>query len=140
MRPADRRALGLAAFIGTAGVLHFASPDLFDSLVPSWMPGTRRTVTYVSGAVELAGAALVAHPRTRRTGGWWCLVTFLGVFPANIQAALDGGMADAAPPFDSAAVAWLRLPLQAPLIWWSWRVAREPEPELSSRRGPGRGP
>jgi uncharacterized membrane protein len=29
------------------------------------------------------------------------------------------------PPFDSALVAWLRLPLQLPLFWLAWKVARE---------------
>ncbi len=126
MRPADRRARGLAAFIGTAGVLHFVRPELFDAIVPDWMPGSKRAVTLVSGAVELTGAVLVANPRTRRLGALWCLLTFMAVYPANIQSALDGGIAGADPPFDSAAVAWLRLPLQMPLFVWARRVMREP--------------
>lgn len=125
MRREDRRALGLAALIGGAGVLHFVRPELFDSIVPGWMPGSKRTVTLVSGVAELAGAALVANPATRRIGGWFCFLTFLGVYPANIQSAFDGGLADAAPPFDSALVAWLRLPLQVPLLLWARRVALE---------------
>jgi uncharacterized membrane protein len=106
--------------------MHFVKPDFFDPIVPAWMPGAARTTTYVSGAVELTGAVLVANPRTRRFGAWFCFLTFLGVYPANIQAALDGGMAGADPPLDSAAVAWLRLPLQIPLLVWARRVAREP--------------
>jgi len=124
MRAADRRALGLAAFIGGAGVMHFVRPDFFDAIVPEWMPGPKRTTTLVSGAVELTGALLVANPRTRRIGGWWCLLTFLGVYPANIQSALDGGITDAPGPFNTAAAAWLRLPLQIPLFLWASRVAR----------------
>jgi uncharacterized membrane protein len=104
--------------------MHFVKPDFFDPIVPDWMPGNPRTTTYVSGVAELASAALVLHPRTRRLGGWAALLTFLGVYPANIQAALDGGMADAQPPMDSAAVAWLRLPLQFPMLWLAWKVAK----------------
>jgi uncharacterized membrane protein len=125
MRSGDRAALGLAAFLGAAGVMHFVRPTFFDAIVPDWMPGSKRTTTYVSGGFELAGALLVANPRTRRVGGWWCFWTLLGVFPANIQSALDGGIAGADPPFDSAGAAWLRLPLQLPLLWWARRVARE---------------
>ncbi len=125
MRPADRWALGLAAFIGGAGVLHVVRPDFFDALVPTWMPGSERTVTYVSGALELTGAVLVANRRTRRFGAWFVFLTLLAVFPANIQAALDGGMPDAEPPMDSAAVAWLRLPLQVPMLLWARKVGRE---------------
>ena len=125
MRAEDRRALALAALIGGAGVMHFVKPEFFDSIVPTWMPGEPRTTTLVSGAFEVTGALLVANPRTRRLGGWLCFLTFLGVYPANIQSALDGGIADADPPLDSALVAWLRLPLQIPLLLWARRVARE---------------
>lgn len=125
MRRESRRALGLAAFIGSAGVMHFVKPDFFDPIVPSWMPGAPRTTTYASGVAEIASAVLVANPRTRRIGAWACFLTFLGVYPANIQAALDGGMQGADPPLDSAAVAWLRLPLQIPMLLWARKVARE---------------
>lgn len=111
--------------LGGAGVMHFVKPDFFDPIVPKWMPGSPRTTTYVSGAVELGAAALVAVPSTRRVGGLVAALTLLGVYPANVQAAFDGGMASAAPPFDSALVAWLRLPLQFPMIALALRVRRE---------------
>ena len=114
----------LIIILGGAGVAHFAKPDFFDPIVPDWMPGSKRLITYVSGVVELAAALLVAIPRTRRIGGWVALITFIGVYPANIQAALDGGMKEMDPPFNSAAAAWLRLPLQLPLFWLAWRVAK----------------
>ncbi|MCB1029225.1 MAG: hypothetical protein KDB24_15855 [Microthrixaceae bacterium] len=117
-------ALGLSALLGFAGVAHFVRPEFFDAIVPEWMPGEPRTTTYVSGAVELTAAALVAVPRTRRFGGWFAAATFLGVLPANVQAALDGGMDGLEPPFDSPAVAWARLPLQLPLIAWAVAIAR----------------
>jgi uncharacterized membrane protein len=120
----DRRAIGLAAFIGGAGAMHFVRPEFFDAVVPDWMPASKRTVTHVSGLVELCGALLVIPRRTRRLGGWWCAATFVGVFPANVQAAVDGGMKDMDPPFDSAALAWARLPMQLPMIWTAIRVAR----------------
>ncbi|MEZ5383388.1 MAG: hypothetical protein R2754_16520 [Microthrixaceae bacterium] len=117
-------AAGLAAVLGFAGIAHFRQPEFFDPIVPDWMPGAPRTTTYVSGAVELAAAALVAVPRTRRFGGWFAAATFVAVFPANVQAALDGGMAELDPPMNSPAAAWLRLPLQLPLIAWAVAVAR----------------
>jgi uncharacterized membrane protein len=128
--PARRRisgpAIAVTSIFTIAGIAHFVQPKLFDAIVPSWMPGSPRTTTHVSGAVELASAALVAHPRTRRVGGWLSLATFIGVYPANIWAALDGGMKELDPPFDSALAAWLRLPFQFPLLWLAWTVAHEP--------------
>jgi uncharacterized membrane protein len=106
--------------------MHFVRPEFFDVIVPKWMPGRPRTTTYVSGIAELVAAGLVLNPRTRRLGGWWSVVTILGVYPANIQMAIDGGLPGAAPrPFDGAAAAWARLPMQIPMIWRAVRVARE---------------
>lgn len=119
------RTLALVGILGGAGVMHFVKPAFFDAIVPEWMPGSARWVTYASGVVELVAAALVASPRTRRLGAIVCLLTFLGVWPANIQAALDGGMKGLEPPMDSAAVAWARVPLQLPLLWLAATLARD---------------
>lgn len=110
--------------LGPAGIAHFMVPKIFDQLVPDWVPTSKRFATYASGAAELAAAALVLHPRTRRIGGWLALATFIGVYPANIQAVVDGGMKDAPPPFDKPVFAWARLPFQLPMIWAAWKVAR----------------
>ena len=117
-------AVALVAILGGAGVAHFAKPGFFDPIVPKWMPGSARLITYLSGVAELTAAALIAAPRTRRLGGWVALAVFVGVYPANIQAALDGGMKEMQPPFNSALAAWLRLPFQLPLFWLAWQVAR----------------
>jgi uncharacterized membrane protein len=122
-----RAARWLAAFIGGAGVMHFVRPDLFDPIVPRWLPGDARVWTQASGVAELASGVLVAIPRTRRIGGWLAAATFVGVFPANVQAAIDGGMPHVSPPFDSQAAAIVRLPMQIPLVWWAVRVARARE-------------
>ena len=117
-------ALATAAILGSAGVAHLIKPALFDPIVPAWVPGSARLTTYVSGVAELAAAMLIIHPRTRRFGGWFALAVFAAVYPANIQAALDGGIEGAKPPLDSAAAAWIRLPVQLPLFWLAWRTAR----------------
>lgn len=117
-------AIAVSAILGSAGLAHLVKPGFFDPIVPKWMPGSPRLTTYASGLVELAAAILVATPRNRRLGGWVALATFLAVYPANIQAALDGGMKEMQPPFDSKAAAWLRLPFQIPLLWLAWNVAQ----------------
>jgi uncharacterized membrane protein len=50
------------------------------------------------------------------------LATFIGVYPANIWAALDGGMKEAPAPMNTALAAWLRLPFQFPLFWLAWKT------------------
>jgi len=113
----------LAGMLAGVGTLHLVHPEPFEELVPRGL-GDARLWTYASGVAEITGACLVAHPRTRTIGGWWAAVLFVAVFPGNVQAALDGGMRAAPAPFDSAAAAWLRLPLQLPLVAWALRHAR----------------
>ena len=116
-------ALGLTGVLAGAGITHFTNPGFYEPMVPRRL-GAPRFWVYASGAVEVGAAALVALPRTRRVGGWLAAATFVGVFPANVEAALNGGMAHLEPPMNSALVAWLRLPLQAPLVLWAVRVAK----------------
>ena len=114
----------MVALMGGAGTTHFTHPRFYDPIVPTWMPGPARLWTYLSGVAELGSAALMLRRPTRRLGGWASLATILAVWPANWQAALDGGMKQQDPPFDSAAVAWIRVPLQLPMLWGAWKVAR----------------
>jgi uncharacterized membrane protein len=109
--------------MGGAGITHFVAPQLYDPMVLRVLPGKPRTWVYASGAIELACAGLLLSRRTRRLGGWLSFATLLGVFPANIQAALDGGIEGAKPPFDSAPAAIIRLPFQIPMLRDAWRVA-----------------
>jgi uncharacterized membrane protein len=117
-----RHALGLAALLGASGVLHFLRPRPYDAIVPRSLPGSSRTWTYASGVAELAVAAAVAHPRTRRLGGLAAAALFVGVFPANVKMAVD--WRHAAP--GCRAMAFGRLPLQVPLVLWARKVARQP--------------
>jgi uncharacterized membrane protein len=110
----------LAALLGTAAVGHAVTPQPFDALVPRWVPGPARFWTYASGVAEAAVAIAVAVPRTRRIGGWAAAALFVGVFPANVQMAVD--WSDRSPR--ERAIAYGRLPLQVPLVLWALRVAR----------------
>jgi len=114
-----RSATALAGLLTTTGLLHFAAPKPFDAIVPRALPGRPRTWTHLSGAAELAVAAAVAHPRTRAAGGLAAAALFVAVFPANVRMARDWRRA--APAYR--AIAYGRLPLQVPLVWWGLRVA-----------------
>jgi uncharacterized membrane protein len=117
------RHVRVVVIMGGAGVTHFTSPQFYDPIVPKWMPGKARTWVYASGAIELSCAVLLLVPRTRKLGGWLSFITFLGVFPANIQSAIDGGIEGARAPFDSAPAAIARLPFQIPMLMEAWKVA-----------------
>ncbi|MGC5021173.1 DoxX family protein [Micromonospora sp. DT47] len=113
-------AVALAGLLATAGVTHLARPAFYDRIVPRALPGPARFWTYASGVAELAVAAAVAHPGTRRRGGLAAAALFVAVLPGNVQMAADWRHKSPA----RRAVAYGRLPLQAPLVWWALRVAR----------------
>jgi uncharacterized membrane protein len=110
----------LAGLLTVAGVAHFMVPAFYDPVIPRALPGSARTWVLASGAAELACAATVANKRTRTFGASLAAVLFVVIFPANIKMALDWSHQGAV----KAAVGWIRLPLQLPLVWWALRVRR----------------
>ena len=109
----ERSARALAGVLAAAGAAHFVVPDFFRRIIPTPLRGHDDFLVAASGVAELACAALVLMPRTRRVGGWASVALLIGVFPANVQHALDDGGA-----------VWLRLPLQVPLVVWAHRQTR----------------
>ncbi|OLB76533.1 MAG: hypothetical protein AUI14_18530 [Actinobacteria bacterium 13_2_20CM_2_71_6] len=117
---ARREALGLAGLLAGAGLTHFIAPRPYDAIVPRSLPGPARFWTYASGVAELATAAAIAHPRTRRWGGLAAAGLFVAVFPANVKMAVDWRHR----PAPARVAAYARLPLQAPLVLWGLQVSR----------------
>lgn len=109
-----------------AGVLHFVIPRGYQRIVPRIL-GHAPLMVAASGVAELVVGALVAIPRTRRLGAGCAFALLLAVWPANVQMALDGGLPDATGLAGSAIVAWIRVPLQIPLLVWAWRQAHPAE-------------
>jgi uncharacterized membrane protein len=105
-----------------AGVAHFAVPKSYERIVPRVVGDPAFWVRW-SGVAEIVCAGLLAVRRTRRAGALATVGVLLAVFPANVRMALDGGIPGRPFPLGSAAAAWARLPLQAPLVMWAWRVA-----------------
>ena len=110
----------LAGVFVTSGIVHLVRPETFEPIMPRFVPA-HREVIYASGVAELACAAGLLHPRTRRIAGWASLAVLLGVYPANLKMAGDALRTDD-PRLKAAALG--RLPLQLPLIRSALRAAR----------------
>ena len=107
----------LALLFVAAGIWHFVRPETYLRIMPPALPQPQLLVL-LSGAAEIAGGLGLLLPATRRLAGWGLLALLVAVFPANIYLALAHerlGMAGW--------VAWGRLPLQLPLLWWVWVAA-----------------
>ena len=110
----------LAAFLLGAGIMHFVNPSFFDAIVPPWVPGSERAATYASGVAEVLVGVGIVFARTRRLALWSAAALFVAVYPANLYMAWDWRDRE----LSERLVAYGRLPLQIPLVWWAIVTAR----------------
>lgn len=102
----------LVGMFAVSGTVHLVHPQTYEPLMPSWVPA-HREVIIGSGVAELAAAAGMLLPRTRRLAGWGSVALLIGVFPGNVKMAVDAMKGDSR-AFQAAALA--RLPMQWPMI------------------------
>jgi uncharacterized membrane protein len=110
----------LAAFFIVGGVMHFVLPDTYAHVMPPWL-GWHAQLVAISGVCEIAGGIGVLVARVRRPAGCGLILLSIAVLPANVQMLLDS-LRDSRPAWQIALLV-LRLPLQAALIWWIWRIS-----------------
>ncbi len=111
MAGSKRGARVLGGIFALTGVAHFVVPRRFAAIVPSWVPAPRAMV-YASGVAELACAAGLLTDRA--WAGPAAAATLLGVWPANVQMAVDAGRTGR--PLAYRVALWARVPLQLPMI------------------------
>jgi uncharacterized membrane protein len=99
------------------GVAHFVAPAPLVRIVPSFLPAPELLV-YLSGVAEIALGAGLLFARTRLFAAWGLVALYVAVFPANINAAVNGIVMDPANPMPSWGN-WARLPFQALFIAWA---------------------
>ncbi|MFT3716956.1 MAG: hypothetical protein QM774_13730 [Gordonia sp. (in: high G+C Gram-positive bacteria)] len=124
----DRLAKFMSGALMFMGTLHFLAPKPFDAIVPEELPGDARNYTYASGVAELGLGAALLPKRTRSTAAALAAALFVAVFPANVNTIRI--FVDKGPLLKW--IAWLRLPLQLPMIAAAiavWRGSRRPADE-----------
>ena len=105
----------LAAAYLFAGVAHLRSPAGFLQITPGWVPHPALVIA-LTGLAEIAGAiGLGLIPRLRHAAGIGLALYAVGVFPANINHALNHI------PLGGRALGWWyhgpRFALQPVLVW-----------------------
>lgn len=105
-------------FIG-AGILHFALLDFFSSIVPPYFSNPEALVK-ISGVFEILGGIGILIQRTRMWAGYGLILLCIAVLPANIHMAMNPDQFADIPM----ALLYLRLPLQALVIWVIWKAMR----------------
>ncbi|GGO70052.1 DoxX family protein [Nocardioides deserti] len=110
----------LATGFTVSGVVHLVKPEVFEPLMPAWVPA-HREVIYASGVAELVCAAGMAMPATRRVAGYASVAVLLGVFPGNVKMAQDS-LRTRSTRFKAIAIG--RVPMQLPMIRAALKAAR----------------
>lgn len=104
-----------------AGTLHFVFPEVYEKIMPPYLP-LHRELVYLSGALEISGGLGLIPERTRRAAGIGLILLLVAVWPANLQMLL-AARASGQPSW-WVALLWARLPLQLALLAWVWSVTR----------------
>ncbi len=117
----------------SAGITHFAKPDMFVRIVPPFLPWPLALVL-ISGFFEIAGGLGLLIPAIRRAAGIGLIALLVAVYPANIYMAVSGV------PFGETQVPWwghaIRLPLQfvfIALVFWVADLRRSKDKHDSPR-------
>jgi len=104
-----------------AGVNHFVNPEIYLRMMPPYLPWPN-ALQLTAGVLEIIGGLGLLIPRLERYAAWLLIIVLVGVFPANLELALQGG----APLDVSPTLAWLRLPFQLLFIKWAyWHTRTE---------------
>jgi uncharacterized membrane protein len=115
-RDAGRNAL-VIMFLFT-GFSHFSGlKHDFAAMIPAPLPDGL-WVIYLTGLFEIAGAIGLLVPRTRRLAGICLVLLLVGLFSANVNAALN----DIPLRGEAATPLWIRTPMQLlyiGMVWWT---------------------
>jgi uncharacterized membrane protein len=105
----------LVALLGVSGTAHVIAPEGFLFLMPPFLPFHIELIV-ISGILELAAALLIVLKN--KLAPYLTVAILLAVWPANWWFAIDALSTNP----EIALFAWLRLPLQLPLLWWGWKT------------------
>ena len=105
----------LALFFIGAGVNHFLKTGFYLRMMPPYVP-FHLAMVQISGVAEIVLSLLLLVPATSAIAAWGLIALLVAVFPANLQMALHP---ETFPEFGRIGL-WLRLPLQAVMIAWSY--------------------
>jgi uncharacterized membrane protein len=117
----SRESKAVVASFVASGVVHLVKPEVYKPLMPKWVPA-HREVILGSGLAELACAAGLLFPPTRKVSGYASAALLSMVYVGNVKMAVDASRTNKSA---FKAIAFGRLPLQFPLIRGAWKTARE---------------
>jgi len=118
--PLRRDAKFLAAGFVASGAVHLIKPEVWEPLMPTWVPAHREVIIY-SGVAEILCAAGLLFAPTRKAAGMASAALLAGVYVGNIKMAVDASKSD---NVALKVAAYGRLPMQLPMLRAALRAGR----------------
>lgn len=107
-------------FYLAAGINHFRMPAFYLPLIPDYLPA-KTWLNAISGIGEIAAAVMLGLPAWRRLGCYCIIALLIAFIPAHIWFIQRGGCLDPAGLCVPVWVAWVRLIVIHPLLFfWAW--------------------
>ena|ERR1700677_4220526 len=102
---------------------HFLYTKGMAMMIPAGLP-FREGVIYVTGLIEIGAAVGLLIPWSRVTTGWFLIIFFILMLPANIYAAVKRvNLQKATYDGNGLSYLWFRIPLQILFIVWTYYFA-----------------
>jgi uncharacterized membrane protein len=102
-----------ALLLLAAGINHFARPQLYEALIPHWLPMV--AVNYLTGFVEAVIGMGLLFTISRRAAAIAAVLLMVSFLPVHLIDAFRSQ-----PAIGSVPVAWARFLFQFVLIYWAW--------------------
>jgi uncharacterized membrane protein len=118
--PLRRDAKLLAGGFIASGTVHLVKPEVWEPLMPDWVP-MHHEVIIASGVAEIVCAAGLLFPPTRKIAGLASAALLAGVYVGNVKMALDASKSKNLP---LKVAAFARLPMQFPMLRAALRAGR----------------
>lgn len=112
----------MSVFYFIAGTNHIFNPCFYLPLIPPYLPA-HEAINLIAGIAEIGGSILILFTATRKFAAWGIIFMLIAFMPVHIfmvqHAPMEIGSRTITP-----FIAWIRIPLQALLIWWAWSFTR----------------
>lgn len=115
--------IAMPAMLAFTSIGHFVFVKGMTMMLPPFVP-FRKELVYLTGIIEIVAAIGLLIPSLRVVTGWWLIIFFIMLLPANIYAAIKHIDLEKA-TFDGSGLSylWFRVPLQLFFIVWTYCCA-----------------
>jgi uncharacterized membrane protein len=112
--------IGMSVMLVFTAIGHFVFSKSMAIMVPAFIP-FKTAIVYVTGVLEIVAAICLLIPATQVLTGWFLVLFFVVLLPANINAAIHGiDYQKAGGHGPGLTYLWFRVPLQIFFIAWTY--------------------